>query len=251
MSPLMNPPLNGTEGTSPDSPVNRLIIRTPGQQPYRPVWEAMRRFTDARDASSADELWSVSHPAIFTQGQAGKPEHLLAPGDIPVIQIDRGGQVTYHGPGQLVIYLLVDLRRLGIGARQLVELIEQSLLSCLRRFDISAETRIKAPGVYVNGAKIAALGLRIRRGCSYHGLSLNVAMDLSPFQRINPCGYQGMAVTSMLEQPELAGRWTPDALLQAAEEYLLEALIQRLGHTHIVRTQDLNQPCPTSQDAMS
>lgn len=242
--------MKSQEGASV-APSSELIIRMIGEQPYIPVWEAMRRLTDERDAETRDELWSLSHPPVFTQGQAGKPEHLLAPGDIPVVQIDRGGQVTYHGPGQLVIYLLLDVRRLDMGARQVVELIEQSIIATLQRFEIPAETRTKAPGVYVNGAKIAALGLRIRRGCSYHGLSLNVAMDLSPFQRINPCGYQGMAVTSLMQQPQVAERWSQASLLQAAEEYLLEELAKRLGHPHIIRTQDLNQTCPTRQDVTS
>jgi len=174
-----------------------LVTRDLGVAEYLPVLEAMREFTDNRAADAADELWLLQHPHVFTQGQAGKAEHLLAPGDIPVIQVDRGGQVTYHGPGQWVVYLLVDLRRRGLGVRALVDIIEQSIVALLAEYAIAAAPRADAPGVYVDGAKIASLGLRVRRGCTYHGLSLNVDMDLEPFQRINPCGHRGMQVTSM------------------------------------------------------
>lgn len=173
------------------------LIRELGEVDYQPTLDAMRRFTDERDEQSPDELWLLQHPRVFTQGQAGKAEHVLAPGDIPVIQVDRGGQVTYHGPGQWVIYLLVDLRRRGLGIRDLVTLIEESIVDLLAEYGIGAAARREAPGVYVEGDKIASLGLRVRRGCSYHGLSLNVDMDLEPFQRINPCGYAGLEVTSM------------------------------------------------------
>ena len=172
-----------------------LGVRELGVQAYEPVWHAMQDFTNQRTADTADELWLVQHPPVFTQGQAGKAEHLLLPGDIPVVQVDRGGQVTYHGPGQLVAYPLVDVRRLGLGVRELVSRIEQSLIDLLASYGVSAEARADAPGVYVNGAKIASLGLRIRRGCSFHGLALNVDMDLQPFQRINQCGYAGLAMT--------------------------------------------------------
>ena len=174
-----------------------LVMRELGLVEYQPTLDAMRAFTDARDADTPDELWLLQHPRVFTQGQAGKAEHVLSPGDIPVIQVDRGGQVTYHGPGQWVIYLLVDIRRSHLGVRDLVTLIEQAIVQLLAEYQIDAEPRADAPGVYVAGDKIAALGLRVRRGCSYHGLSLNVDMDLQPFQRINPCGYQGLQVTSM------------------------------------------------------
>ena len=177
-----------------------LVTRTLGLADYQTVLKSMRDFTDQRDADTPDELWLLQHPRVFTQGQAGKQEHLLAPGDIPVVQVDRGGQVTYHGPGQWVIYLLVDLRRLGLGVRDLVTAIEQSLVSLLSEYGIEAAARAGAPGVYVSEEKIASLGLRVRRGCSYHGLALNVDMDLEPFQRINPCGYQGLRVTSMARQ---------------------------------------------------
>ena len=177
-----------------------LGFRDLGLMPYEPVLAAMRRFTDQRTVETGDEIWLVEHPAVFTQGQAGKAEHLLVPGDIPVVQTDRGGQVTYHGPGQLVAYLLLDVRRLGIGVRELVNRIEGSLIGLLASFDVEAAAKPDAPGVYVDGAKIASLGLRIRNGRSFHGLALNVDMDLAPFRRINPCGYAGLAMTQLRDQ---------------------------------------------------
>ena len=182
------------------SPASRpLAVRRLGRQPYAPVWQAMRAFTDTRGADTGDELWLLEHDPVFTLGQAGRLEHVLAPGDIPVLPVDRGGQVTYHGPGQLVAYPLVDLRRLGIGVRELVRRIEQSVIDSLRHWGIEAGRVDGAPGVYVAGAKIAALGLRVRRGCTFHGLAFNVAMDLEPFQRINPCGYKGLQVTQVVD----------------------------------------------------
>jgi lipoyl(octanoyl) transferase len=175
----------------------QLLSRELGLVDYQSALDAMRSFTDSRTADSADELWLLQHPPVFTQGQAGRSEHLLAPGDIPVIQVDRGGQVTYHGPGQWVLYLLVDLRRRQLGVRDLVSLMERSVVRLLAGYDVAAYAEPRAPGVYVNGEKIASLGLRVRRGCSYHGLALNVDMDLQPFARINPCGYAGLQVTSM------------------------------------------------------
>ena len=174
-----------------------MQIHNLGQRPYQEIWDAMRACTAARDADSADQIWLVQHPPVYTQGQAGKPEHLLAPGDIPVIQIDRGGQITYHGPGQTVMYLLLDLRRAGIGIRALVSLIEESVIGYLQELGIRAQSRIDAPGVYVDGKKIASLGLRVRGGCTYHGVALNVDMDLEPFSRINPCGLVGMQMTQL------------------------------------------------------
>jgi lipoyl(octanoyl) transferase len=159
----------------------------------------MQAFTDARDGEAEDELWLVEHEPVFTLGQAGRREHVLAPGDIPVLAVDRGGQVTYHGPGQIVAYPLIDLRRARLGVRELVDRIEQAVIDTLARWGIRAERREKAPGVYVNGSKIAALGLRVRRGCSFHGLAFNIAMDLTPFQRINPCGFQGLQVTQLVD----------------------------------------------------
>ena len=177
--------------------MSSLVLRELGLVAYEPTLQAMRDLTDSRFEDSPDELWLLQHPRIFTQGQAGKAEHVLAPGDIPVVQVDRGGQVTYHGPGQWVIYLMVDLRRRQLGVRALVDLIEHSIVQLLCEMGIDASPRPDAPGVYVAGAKIAALGLRVRKGCSYHGLSLNVDMDLEPFQRINPCGHAGLQVTSI------------------------------------------------------
>lgn len=177
-----------------------LLQRELGLVDYAPTLQAMKELTDTRGADDPDQLWLLEHPRVFTQGQAGKAEHVLAPGDIPVIQVDRGGQVTYHGPGQWVLYLMIDLRRLGWGVRDLVDMIERSIVLLLAEYGIEAAPRREAPGVYVGGAKIASLGLRVRRGCTYHGLALNVDMDLEPFQRINPCGYQGLEVTSMARQ---------------------------------------------------
>ena len=174
--------------------MDELIVRTLGEEPYLETWEAMKSFTASRDASTPDELWLLEHPRVYTQGQAGKAEHILAPGDIPVIQVDRGGQVTYHGPGQLVVYLMIDLTRHRLGIRSLVDVIEQAIVRTLAGLGVTAAPRPDAPGVYVEEAKIASLGLRVRRGCSFHGLALNVAMDMEPFHRINPCGYAGMAM---------------------------------------------------------
>jgi lipoyl(octanoyl) transferase len=197
-------------------------VRDLGRQPYEPVWRAMQALTDARGADTEDELWLVEHEPVFTLGQAGKPEHVLAAGDIPVIPVDRGGQVTYHGPGQIVAYPLVDLRRLKLGVRELVCRIEQAIIDVLADWNIEAQRRPGAPGVYVGEAKVAALGLRVRRGCSFHGLAFNIAMDLEPFRRINPCGYAGLAVTSMLD---LGGPSSLDAVKPA----LVEALSRQLG----------------------
>ncbi len=174
-----------------------LVVRHLGLQDYETVWRAMSAFTDVRDESTPDELWLVQHPPVFTQGQAGKAEHILMAGDIPVVQVDRGGQVTYHGPGQLVGYPMINLRRRKLGVRELVSGTENTLIDLLAGLGITAVAKADAPGVYVNGDKIASLGFRVRRGCSFHGLSLNVAMDLSPWQRINPCGYQGLLMTQI------------------------------------------------------
>ena len=174
-------------------------VRELGCAPYEPTWRAMQTFTDARDERTPDELWRLQHPPVYTLGQAGKPEHLLRATDIPMVKIDRGGQITYHGPGQLVVYLLIDLRRRALKVRELVHSMEQSLIDCLADFGLQAERRAGAPGVYVDGAKIAALGLRVRNGCTYHGLALNVDMDLTPFTWINPCGYSGLKTTQLAD----------------------------------------------------
>ena len=187
------------ESRIPNPESRPLKVRRLGRQPYAVTWKAMGAFTDNRVADTADEFWLLEHDPVFTLGQAGKMEHVLAPGDIPVIPVDRGGQVTYHGPGQIVAYPLIDLRRVGVSVRELVHRIEQAIIDTLAHWQIAAVRRDGAPGVYVGEAKIAALGLRVRRGCSFHGLAFNVAMDLEPFQRINPCGYKGLAVTQMLD----------------------------------------------------
>ena len=196
-------------------------MRHLGRRDYLPTWEAMRAFTDARTATTPSELWIVEHPAVFTQGQAGKAEHLLAPGDIPVVQTDRGGQVTYHGPGQLVVYLLVSLRDAGVGIRGLVSIIEQAIIDLLGARGIEAQARPDAPGVYVDGRKIASLGLRVRRGFTYHGLALNVSNDLEPFRRINPCGHAGLEVTSTRQ---LGIGDDTDLLAQELSQRLADAL---------------------------
>nr|WP_315081501.1 lipoyl(octanoyl) transferase LipB [uncultured Kosakonia sp.] len=181
-----------------------ILIRNLGLQPYAPVSQEMHDFTDRRDDDTPDEIWLVEHPPVFTQGQAGKAEHVLAAGDIPVIQSDRGGQVTYHGPGQQVMYVLINLKRRKIGVRELVTLLENTVINTLAQLDIVANARPDAPGVYVDGKKICSLGLRIRKGCSFHGLALNIDMDLAPFMRINPCGYAGMEMTQVSKLVENA-----------------------------------------------
>jgi len=176
---------------------NQLIINPLKQCEYATAWQAMRAFTDARSETTPDEVWFIEHPPVFTLGQNGKLEHVLNPGDIPVIPVDRGGQVTYHGPGQLMMYIMLDIRRRGLGVRDLVSLLEQTIVDLLASYGIVAQAKRDAPGVYVQDAKICSIGLRIRRGCSYHGLALNVAMDLEPFARINPCGYKNLAMTQI------------------------------------------------------
>lgn len=174
-----------------------VSVRRLGEQPYLDIWHGMKDFTRNRSECTRDEIWLLQHPPVFTLGQAGREEHLLSPGDIPVVKTDRGGQVTYHGPGQLIAYLMIDLKRKKIGVRELVNGIETSVINLLATYGVEGLTKKGAPGVYVDGAKIAALGLRISKGCSYHGLSLNVNMDLTPFSQINPCGYEGLAVTDL------------------------------------------------------
>ena len=194
----------------------------------------MQRFTDTRDAATPDEIWFVEHPPVFTLGMNGSREHLIAPGDIPVVQIDRGGQVTYHGPGQLVVYPLIDIRRLGLGVRQLVVSLEQAIIGFAAGLGIAATCERNAPGVYVNGAKLASVGLRIRRGASYHGIALNVSVDLEPFSRINPCGYRGLAVTRLAD---LGGLDDVDAAAALLTPHLLREL--RLGDAQSAISTDL------------
>ncbi|WP_395771597.1 lipoyl(octanoyl) transferase LipB [Arenimonas sp.] len=202
-------------------------IRRLGIQPYSPVWDAQERHTAERgDNDGRDELWLLQHMPVYTLGQTGKPEHVLLPGAIPIIRCNRGGQVTYHGPGQIVAYPLVNIRRLGIGVRELVTRIEQALIDTLAHWDIVAERRSGAPGVYVGAAKIAALGLRVKHGCSLHGLAFNIAMDLAPFHGINPCGYAGLEVTQMVELNPAAG-------LDQVEPILVAQLSQQLGLTPV------------------
>ena len=190
------------------------IIRNLGTQPYKPIWEKMQRFTDSRNDLTMDEIWLVEHQPVFTQGQAGKPEHILLPGDIPVVDVDRGGQVTYHGPGQLMLYSLINIKRAKLGVRHLVNALENAVVNLLNDYTIEAYAKADAPGVYVNKKKICSVGLRIRKGCSFHGLALNVNMDLSPFQRINPCGYAG------LEMVDCATINGPQTITQASTQLI-------------------------------
>lgn len=208
---------------------NKLIIRDLGLQEYEPTWHLMQEFTAARDANTLDELWCLEHPAVFTMGLNGKKEHILAIKNIPLINIDRGGQITYHAPGQLVIYTLIDLKRINIGVKDLVNIIEGAIIKLLKSYDIHAQGKENAPGVYVNGNKIAALGLRIKRNKSYHGLSLNIDMDLSPFQQINPCGYAGLQVTQIKDIK-------PEINLTHIKSDLTTHLSQLLGYTNVTIT---------------
>ena len=205
---------------------NKLIVKKLGRQDYEPVWKAMHKFTDERTEEDVDQVWLVEHNPVFTQGQAGKAEHVLNAGDIPVIQSDRGGQVTYHGPGQLVAYFLINIRRKKFGVRDLVTHIENLVINTLKAYNIDSAARPDAPGVYVDGKKICSLGLRIRRGCSFHGLALNVDMNLSPFLRINPCGYQGM---EMAQVSQLGG----PSELENVEQQLIQELVELLGYDQV------------------
>jgi len=196
-------------------------VRSLGRIDYESAWEKMREFNERRDESTRDEIWIVEHPPVFTLGLNGKDSHILDAGDIPVIKCDRGGQVTYHGPGQIVAYILMDLQRRHWGVKKLVNRLEQAIIDLLREYDIRADRKDHAPGVYVDSAKIAALGLRVRRGCCYHGLSLNVFMDLSPFERINPCGYTNLASTQLCD-------YSPDADLRQVAVQLISHLNRQL-----------------------
>ncbi len=216
-----------------------LVIRQLNTMDYSQVWHAMKNFTDARDENTRDELWLVEHPPVFTQGQAGKAEHLLMPGDFDVVKVDRGGQVTYHGPGQQVIYIMINLRRRKLGVRDLVTLLENTIISALADFAIDAYAKADAPGVYVDNKKIASLGLRVRKGCSFHGLALNVNMDLAPFLRINPCGYAG------LEMVQTADIQVPKNTASACDA-LVKHLIQLLDATKVSYQSKL--PCESNKD---
>lgn len=207
--------------------MTQLVVRELGLQVYEPVWHAMQDFTNARDASTPDEIWFCEHESVFTLGLNTAPEHLLETGDIPVVQIDRGGQVTFHGPGQLMIYPLIDLRRGGLGVRDLVTALEQSVVDLAAEYGIDARSRSDAPGVYVEGVKIASVGLRIRRGASFHGMALNVDVDLEPFSRINPCGFKGLQLTDL-------ARLGADSNLAVIREKLLPLLLQHLAMDHLL-----------------
>ncbi len=215
-----------------------IVVRELGRQPYEPVWRAMQDFTNQRTDTTPDEIWFTEHERVFTLGINTAPEHLLAPGDIPVVQIDRGGQVTYHGPGQLMIYPLIDLRRASVGVRELVTALEQSVVDLAAGYGIDAASRCDAPGVYVDGAKLASVGLRIRRGCSFHGMALNVDADLEPFSRINPCGFKGLEVTDL-------GRQGGDKDLAQVRDKLLPHLLRHLRMDHALSSLSLSG-VPTS-----
>jgi len=201
-------------------------MRCLGRREYAAVWQAMKDFTDSRRIETPDEFWIVEHPPVFTLGQAGRSEHILQSGDIPVIKCDRGGQVTYHGPGQIVVYTLINLRRIPIGVRHLVDCLEQSIIDFLGACGVCAQKRAHAPGVYVEGRKIAALGLRVRKGCSYHGLSFNVNLDVSPFARINPCGFKDLEVTRLIDYGVDMDEWH-------VGQVICERLAQTLGYSTI------------------
>ncbi|EOS9875679.1 lipoyl(octanoyl) transferase LipB [Vibrio parahaemolyticus] len=205
---------------------HQLVVKQLGRQDYEPVWKAMHEFTDQRTEETPDEVWLVEHNPVFTQGQAGKAEHLINTGDIPVVQSDRGGQVTYHGPGQLVAYFLINLRRKKLGVRDLVTTIENLVINTLKAYNIDSAARPDAPGVYVDGKKICSLGLRIRKGCSFHGLALNVNMDLTPFLRINPCGYAGMEMVQV-------SQFNGPSDVETVEKQLIEELVTLLDYERV------------------
>ncbi|EGQ7653208.1 lipoyl(octanoyl) transferase LipB [Vibrio parahaemolyticus] len=205
---------------------HQLVVKRLGRQDYEPVWKAMHEFTDQRTEETPDEVWLVEHNPVFTQGQAGKAEHLIYTGDIPVVQSDRGGQVTYHGPGQLVAYFLINLRRKKLGVRDLVTTIENLVINTLKAYNIDSAARPDAPGVYVDGKKICSLGLRIRKGCSFHGLALNVNMDLTPFLRINPCGYAGMEMVQV-------SQFNGPSDVETVEKQLIEELVTLLDYERV------------------
>lgn len=218
--------------------MSELVVRELDRQAYEPVWRAMQEFTNTRTESTPDEIWFCDHESVFTLGLNTKPEHLLAPGDIPVVQIDRGGQVTYHGPGQLMIYPLIDLRRAGLGVRDLVTALEQSVVDLVADYGMEAASRCDAPGVYIDGVKLASVGLRIRRGCSFHGMALNVDVELEPFSRINPCGFQGLQLTDL-------ARLGADNDLAVVRDKLLPHLLRHLHLDHALSSASLSG-VPTS-----
>jgi len=216
-----------------NSPQHYCIVRQLKRQSYLPVWKAMQRFTETRDQATSDEIWLVEHDPVFTQGQAGKAEHLLTMSDIPVVQVDRGGQITYHGPGQQVVYFLIDLKRKNLGVRKLVTSIEHSVIRLLLQLGIESIAQPDAPGVYVDEQKIASVGLKIKRGCSFHGLALNVAMDKSPFKQINPCGYPDLAITQLSELSQVNS-------LEKLQPLLLQSIMTSLDY----RSYDMGHGLP-------
>lgn len=209
--------------------MSSVLVRQLGCQDYEPVWRKMQEFTAQRNADTEDEIWLLQHEPVFTQGMNGKPEHILNKSTIPVVEIDRGGQVTYHGPGQLIVYCLIDLKRKKFGVRQMVTALEEAVINLLKDEGITAAARKDAPGVYVDKAKVSALGLRVKRGCSYHGLSLNVDMDMAPFKQINPCGYEGLEVTQLKELGV-------DSSFSDVEQKLLQKICEQfsIGNIHQV-----------------
>lgn len=209
--------------------LNKLRIRQLPQLPYAEVWQRMRNFTDQRNAETIDEIWLLEHPPVFTQGQSGKAEHILNPHDIPIIETDRGGQVTYHGPGQLIGYFLIDLKRLNLGIRTLVQRLEQCVIHLLAEYDINAMGRRDAPGVYVDDAKICSIGLRVRHGATYHGIALNVNMELTPFSYINPCGFQGLTMTQIKD-------FIPAVALSEIRTKMVPHLVNTLGYDTFTET---------------
>ncbi len=209
------------------STIDTLLVRTLGRQEYQPVWQAMQAFTESRNAGTQDEIWLLEHEAVFTLGRNGKKEHILCNTDIPVVEIDRGGQVTYHGPGQLIAYLLIDIKRRSLGVRKLVTLIEQSIIDTLSEYHLNAYAKKSAPGVYIDEAKIAALGLRIKKGCSFHGLSLNLTMDLKPFTQINPCGYKNLEVVQLSD-------YIKKVNLSLVQQQLACHLSEHIGYRKII-----------------
>ena len=205
---------------------NTLIIKNLGLQSYLPVWQAMQDFSAQRKSDTNDEIWLLEHQPVFTLGKNGKAEHLLERSDIPLINIDRGGQITYHGPGQLIVYLLIDIKRRGLGVRRLVTLIEQSIINTLADYQLNAYAKKEAPGVYIDEAKIAAVGLRIKKGCSFHGLSLNISMDMTPFKTINPCGYKDLQIVQLAD-------FIKDVQLSQVQEKLLSYLAKSMGYARM------------------
>lgn len=220
-----------------------LLVRELGYIDYQLVWDAMKAFTNERNEQSMDELWLLEHPSVFTQGQAGKAEHVLAPGDIPVVKVDRGGQVTYHGPGQLVAYVMFDVRRLKVSVRQIVRGVEAAIIDVLAQWGVASAIDENAPGVYVDGKKIASLGLRIRKGCSFHGLSINLDMSLEPFGRINPCGYAGLEVVQLKALSEYQHKQNFAALKQQlvaafCQQFNMAVAKEEQGLPKLVATDD-------------